>query len=194
MKKMQFILGMCFILLAMMTGCRDSSMDQGKEIVQEAEVVSKEEPLYNTAFEKYDEDEVIALVLDQPGDEIIEGLTQLETYTYYEDMGRILIIPKYNGTKIEVKKVVLDGEKIVEGETLYSNSYKGDDYGLLIEANRPEGLPELFVSVSIGSRQSTFMIAEDGKDGVPALGYLKADEEEQTKQGSENEEVDEQKE
>lgn len=192
MKKKQFILGMCFILLAIMTGCRDSSIDQGKEIVQRAEVVSKEEPLYNTAFEKYDEDEVIALILDQPGDEIVEGLTQLETYTHHKDIGRLLIIPKYNGTKIEVKKVIFDGEKIVEGETLYTKAYTGDDYGLLVETNRPEGIPELLVSVSIGSRQATYIIAENGKDGVPALGYLEANEEDQTKQEIENEVVDEQ--
>lgn len=192
MKKKQFILGMCFILLAIMTGCRDSSIDQGKEIVQQEEVVSKEEPLYNTAFEKYDEDEVIALILDQPGDEIVEGLTQLETYTHHKDIGRLLIIPKYNGTKIEVKKVIFDGEKILEGETLYTKSYTGDNYGLLIETNRPEGIPELLVSVSIENRQATYIIAENGKDGVPALGYLEANEEDQMKQEIENEEVDEQ--
>ena len=45
MKKKQFILGVCFILLASLTGCRDSSIDQGKEVVQQEEVVSKEEPL-----------------------------------------------------------------------------------------------------------------------------------------------------
>lgn len=192
MKKKQFMLGICFILLAIITGCRDSSINQGKEIVQQAEVVSKEEPLYNTAFEKYAEDEVVALIINEPGEEIVKGLTSLETYTHYENMGQLLIIPKYNGTKIEVKKVIFDGEKLVEGETLYTKSYTGDDYGLLVETNRPEGIPELLVSVSIGNKQATYIIAENGKDGVPALMYLSANEENQTKEEIETEEVDKQ--
>lgn len=178
MNKKQFILGMCFILLAIITGC----MDQGKEIVQ----------LYNTAFEEYAEDDVVALILDEPEEEVIKELTCVETYTHHKDSGKLLVIPKYNGTKIEVKKVIFDGEKIVEGEVLYTKSYTGDDYGLLIETNRPEGIPELLVSVSIGDRQATYIIAEDGKDGVPALMYLSANEEDNVKQEIENEEVDEQ--
>ena len=187
MKKKLSILGMCFILLAIITGCKDSSIDQGKEVAQQAEVVSKEEQLYNTAFEKYAEDEVVALIINEPGEEVIKGLTSLETYTHYKDIEQLLVIPKYNGTKIEVKKVIFDGEKIVEGETLYTKPHTGDDYGLLIETVRPEGIPELLVSVSMGNRRATYIIAENGKDGVPALMYLRVDEENQMKQEVENE-------
>lgn len=191
MKKKLSILGMCFVLLAIITGCKDSSIDQGKEVAQQIEVVSKEEPLYNTAFEKYAEDEVVALIINEPGEEVIKGLTSLETYTHYKDIEQLLVIPKYNGTKIEVKKVIFDGEKIVEGETLYIKPHTGDDYGLLIETVRPEGIPELLVSVSMGNRRATYTISENGKDGVPALMYLRVDEENQMKQEIENEEVDE---
>lgn len=179
MKKKQCILGMCFILLAIMTGCRGSSIKQSNEILQEAEilrgveVVSKEEPLYNTAFEKYAEDEVIALIINEPVQEVVEGLTGLETYTHHENSEKLLIIPKYNDSQIEVKKVVFDGEKLVEEETLYAKSYTGDDYGLLVETFRPEGIPELLVSVRIGNRRATYVIAEDGKDGIPSLMYLR---------------------
>lgn len=191
MKKKQFILGMCFILLAIITGCRDTSINQGKEVIQEAEVVSKEESFYNKAFEKYAQDGIVALIINEPEEEVIKGLTSLETYTHHKDIGKLLVIPKYNGTKIEVKKVNFDGENIVEGETLYTKSYTGDDYGLLIETVRPEGIPELLVSVSIGERQATYIIAEDGKDGIPALMYLNANEEDKTKQEVEDQEVDE---
>ena len=52
MKKKQYMLGMCFILLGMITGCGDLSIKQEKEILQGTEEVHKEELLYNTAFEK----------------------------------------------------------------------------------------------------------------------------------------------
>ena len=191
MKKRQFILGMCLILLAIITGCKDSSINQETGVVQQTEGVSKEEPFYNAAFEKYAEDEVVALIINEPEEEIVKGLTSLETYTHYKDMGQLLIIPKYNGTKIEVKKVIFDGEKLVEGEILYTKPYTGDDYGLLIETVRPEGIPELLISVSTGNKQATYIIAENGRDGVPALMYLRVDGENQTKQEIENEELDE---
>ncbi len=192
MKKKQFILGVCFILLASITGCRDSSIDQGKEVVQQEEVVSKEEPLYNTAFEEYAEDEVVALIMNKPEEEVIKGLTCLDTYTHLENIEELLVIPKYNGTKIEVKKVIFDGEKILEGETIYTKSYTEDDYGLLIETVIPEGIPQLLVSVSIEDKQATYIIAENGKDGWPAIMYLSAKEEDEAKEEITNEEVDEQ--
>ena len=166
MKKKQCMLGMCFILLAIITGCGGSSIkqgtEQGKEILQGAEGVSKEEPLYNTAFEKYAEDEVIALIINEPRQEVVEGITRLETYTHYENSGKLLLIPKYNGSQIEVKKVIFDGEKLVEGETLYTKSYTGDDYGLLVETFRPDGIPEVLVSVRIGDRQATYKMEKMG--------------------------------
>lgn len=196
MKKKQCMLGMCFILLAIITGCGGSSIkqgtEQGKEILHGAEGVSKEEPLYNTAFEKYAEDEVIALIINEPGQEVVEGITRLETYTHYENSGKLLLIPKYNGTQIEVKKVIFDGEKLVEGETLYTKSYTGDDYGLLVETFRPEGIPEVLVSVRIGDRQATYIIAENGKDGIPERVYLTQDGENKTQSERESQEVDEQ--
>lgn len=196
MKKKQGMLGMCLILLVIITGCGGSSIkqgaEQGKEILHGAEVISKEEPLYNTAFEKYAEDDVIALIINEPGQEVVEGLTSLETYTHHENSGKLLMIPKYNGTKIEVKKVVFDGEKLVEGETLYTKDYTGDDYGLLVETFRPEGIPEVFVSVRIGNKQATYIIAENGKDGIPELVYLTQDGENKTQPERESQEVDEQ--
>ena len=192
MKKKQYMLGMCFILLGMITGCGDLSIKQEKEILQGTEEVHKEELLYNTAFEKYTEDEVVALTINFPEEEIIEGFTGLETYTHHPNSEKVLIIPKYNGSQIEVKKVVFDGEKIVEGETLYANTYTVDDYGLLIETLRPEGIPEVLVSVRIGDRQATYVIAENGKNGTPKLIYLRADGENKTEQEIENQEIENQ--
>lgn len=113
MKKKQFILGVCFILLASLTGCRDSSIDQGKEVVQQEEVVSKEEPLYNTAFEKYAKDEVVALIMNKPEEEVIKGLTCLDTYTHLENIEELLrflykgIIIKHNKTEPTYTKTSL---------------------------------------------------------------------------------------
>lgn len=176
MKKIQLILGIYCILLFVMTGCRDSSIEQGKEILQGQDIVSKEEPLYNTAFEKYTKDEGVALIINEPEEEIVEGLTKLETYIHHENSEKLLIIPKYNGSEIEVKKVAFDGEKLVENESLYANTSTEDGYGLLIETFRPEGIPELLIRVTIGDKEVSYVIAEDGKEGVPTLIYLNVNE------------------
>ena len=192
MKNKLSILGMYFMLLVMITGCGSLPIKQGQEVKQQgAEVVNQEEPLYNTAFEKYDEDGVIALIINNPEQEVIEGLTYLETYTHHENSEKLLIIPKYNGTKIEVKKVDFQGEKPVEGETLYTKSSTEDDYGLLVETFKAEGMPEVLVSVSIGDRQTTYVVAEDGKDGIPKLMYLTDDGENKTKEEIQGQETDE---
>lgn len=192
MKRIQVILGGCLILLGIVTGCSHTSYNkQEKEVVQSVEEAIEEKAFYNTAFEQYAQDNVVALVLNDPEQELVNRLTHLETYKHSENTEQLLIIPKYNGSKIEIKKVSFDGKKIVEQETLYTKRSTQNDYGLLIQTFRPEGIPELLVRVTTGDETVAYLIAENGKDGAGVPIYLSTNEVYQSDKPLKNEQLDE---
>lgn len=180
MGKSKVILAIGILTLTLVTGCSNGGIRSGAVNLKGIEQTQKEEQLYNVAFEKYAADEKLGVILSTPDDEVLASITGLERYVHYANSEKLLVLPKYNGATVEVKKLGFDGEKLVEEETLYSKQHSTDDYGLLVEAFRPEGLPELLIRVSYQEKIATYIVAENGKEGTPSLFYLKEEKEEES--------------
>lgn len=167
---------MVYMLTVLLIGCiiKDSEPEVD-HIVPSTQVAP--ECIYNTAFEKYSESQEVGLIVNEPSIEMLEDFTHLEAYRHSVQEERILIIPKYNGSKVMVQRVEFDGKDFVVKKILYSKEQTDNNYGLLLETIRPEGVPELMITIiTPDNNKIDYLVAYNGKDGIPALEYLTLEE------------------
>jgi len=86
---------------------------------------------------------------------------------------RGLIVPFYTGSKIKIETVDYDlkSATIVPKKEVFSDT-STDDYAIDIRFVRPEGIPNLRVSIEYKGNVSLFLIKYNGKDGNPAIEYI----------------------
>lgn len=132
------------------------------------------ESTYNSIFEKYDDNITeLGIVINTPDQEVINSVSQIETYKQMDTKDHLLIIPKYNGSKITISKVEYTGERFIAKDILYAKEGTPEGYGLLLYTIRPEGIPEVMVTITYKNKSIDYVIAEDGKNGHEGIEYLK---------------------
>ena len=90
------------------------------------------------------------------------------------DLGNelLLILPKYNGSRLLLERVAFDGEDFVREEVLYENTQTEDGFGFLLETVRPEGIPYLRLTLTVEGEATEYLVDYNGKDGTPDYEWL----------------------
>lgn len=173
-----------------MVGCNQSSQtsqtSQVPNEVQQEEtspatpgvtVEASETSIYNNAYENYNNLTDLGVIINSPKEEDLTRLNTLEEYHYDKSTNEsMLIIPKYNGTKITVSSVEYTGERYVTKDVLYTVDATPEGYGLMIKANRPEGIAQIAVYITYKEKTVEYIIeATNGKDGNSNYEYLKVE-------------------
>lgn len=177
------IIGLAMAMLS--TGCAKVGVEQDLTQVESSGQVNTG-CIYNTAFEKYAEDEELGIIINEPTQEELGKITQLDTYKHVENSEKMLIIPKYKGSHVIIRKVEFDDNGIAVKETVYSQEQTEDNYGLLLETVRPEGIPELMLTITTDEKSIDYLVAYNGKEGTQPIEYLILEADETIK---ENEEI-----
>lgn len=146
-----------------------------------------EDSIYNNAYEDYNSLIDLGVIINAPKEEDLSRLSTLDEYHYDKSANEsMLIIPKYNGTKITVSSVEYTGERYITKDVLYSVDSTPEGYGLLIQANRPEGIAQIAVYMTYKEKTVEYIIeTTNGKDGHNDYEYLKVDtEDKKEKEGT----------
>ena len=140
-----------------------------------------DESIYNHAYESYSSVTDLGVIINSPGEEELGQLSALEHYDYDKNAsGTMLVIPKYNGTKITVSSVEYTGERYITKDVLYSVDATPEGYGLLIKADRPEGIAQIAIDLTYKEKTIEHIIeTTDAKDGENDKEYLKVETEDQ---------------
>ena len=129
---------------------------------------------YNGIYEDYNEDIIeLGLVINQPKEEDISKFEKLEIYEHSSNRDSMIIVPKYNDSKVTISKVEYTGERFIAEETLYTKELTSEGYGLLLYAVRPEGIPEIMITITHENKSIDYLILSDGKDGNEGVEYLR---------------------
>lgn len=164
MKKRTYKSLILCLLITLLTGC--ASWGLGKANA----------PGYNTAFEKYAKEQVLGLIINEPTAEQLSSLDYLETYQDSDPTEKLLIIPKYNQSSITIERIAFENDQLVSKETLYHKEQTEEGYGLLLETVRPEGIPQLKVTLTHQAQSVSYIVAYNGKEGTPEQEYLQIEE------------------
>ena len=159
-------------------GCTKTENGVQEEVTPTAPVVTpvvSNESIYNNAYEEYNHLAELGVIINSPTEEDLQRLNILEEYTYDSNSSsKILIIPKYNGTKITVSTVEYTGERYIEKEVLYSVDSTKEGYGLLLETDRPEGTAQIAIYITYEGKSLEYPIVAS-KEGKTGNEYLKID-------------------
>lgn len=180
------------LLMVTIVGCTTNK--QGAEEViakQEVEQPVKEQShndqnvinnIYNDAFDTYNDITELAVIINHPTQEDLSHIDNLGTYG--EDKGEsMLIIPKYNGSKITVSTAEYTGEQYIAKDDLFVNESTPQGYGLCLYAKRPT-IPEMIITINYQKVNCRYVVTSNGKDGNTEIEYLRVEtDKSSTKQG-----------
>jgi len=162
------------------TGCNKSS-DTPKEQEEmsipknETSAVTVPDSPDNMAFKTAVGDTDITqlgVIINQPEDQDLKKITKLDTYEHEADNESLLVIPKYNGTKITVMTLEYVDDQLKPKDSVYTNENTVDGFGLLIKAVRAEVIPQLMLRLEYKGKNLDYLISANLKDGDPKLEYL----------------------
>ncbi|PHV72291.1 hypothetical protein CS063_02105 [Sporanaerobium hydrogeniformans] len=129
----------------------------------------------NEAFRRIDTQSLeLGVIVNNPDTETLKNVSQLEYYKDEINDETLLLVPKYKDSKVEILGLEYENESLVMKEPVYVVKATPEGYGLLIETNRPEGIPRLLIRVSYNEKTSDYIISSHLKEGEPSLEYLKA--------------------
>lgn len=177
-QKWRTLLAIGIICSMSLVGCNQTTQEPQEEVTPIAPVetgaVSKES-IYNNVYEEYNHLAELGVIINNPTDEDLNRLNTLEKYVFDQNASdTMLIIPKYNGTKITVSTVEYTGERYIEKDVLYSIDSTGDGYGLLLQADRVEGTAQIIVNIAYEGKSSQYPVVPN-KDGNNGNEYLRID-------------------
>lgn len=180
------------LLMVTMVGCTDNKQKVEEVISKEPiEQSVKEEShndknvmntIYNDAFETYNDITELAVIINNPTKEELSHIDNLGAYG--EDKGEsMLIIPKYNGSKITVSTAEYTGEQYIAKDDLFVNESTPDGYGLHLYAKRP-AIPEMTITISYQNANYCYVVTSNGKDGNNRIEHVRVETDKgSTKQG-----------
>lgn len=183
-KNWQTFIGVCSVVSMLLMGCQTQKTEQvpsGSMTPTVTEAVSKES-IYNRAYENYSNITELGLIINEPTEEDLNHLNTVEHYDYAQTDKSILIIPKYNGSKITVSTVEYTGERYIAKDVLFTQESTTDGYGLLLKVNRPESIPQIVITVTYKNKSFEELIVNNGHEGKAEIEYLKLDNEAGKKQ------------
>lgn len=142
------------------------------------EAAESEESIYNKAYENYKNITELGIIVNEPSEEDLSYLSTVDSYVYQESAKEsLLIIPKYNGSKITISKVEYTGERYIPKDVLYTKEATTQGYGLLVKANYLEGIPHIIITVAYQNKSCEYIVMYDGKNGNGKVKYLKVESE-----------------
>ncbi|MEA4988822.1 MAG: hypothetical protein VB095_12260 [Anaerovorax sp.] len=151
MKKFLFIILMS---MAFLSGCSGNSSE--------------------SSFFKDAPEKAIGLIVNLPTPEQRLEYKVSETLYLDETDEKILFIPRYEHTTIDIYALEYD-EKIenLSDKKIYSNTDSKKDFCLELQAIRPEGIPNYKISIGLpNDLQKEYIFSYDGKDGNPNMEYI----------------------
>lgn len=167
------------LIVVVLSGCKEQPVKQQVPSTQPTldtnksnEEANNKESIYNYAFEAYSDVTELGVIINQPKAEDLEKLTVIDTFGNKKEEP-MLIIPKYNGSKITVNSVEYTGEQYIAKEELFSKDCTPAGYGLELYTIRPEGIPTLMVTINYEKMVCKYVILSNGKDGDEGIEYLK---------------------
>lgn len=174
----------CSMMSIVLIGCQSQ---KAKEVPSSSptpivtEAVS-EQSIYNKAFESYGNITELGLIVNAPTEEDLSHLNTLEHYEYTNTNESMLIIPKYNGSKITISTVEYTGERYIAKDVLFTQESTTEGYGLLLKADRPESIPQIVITITYKNKSFEEVIVNNGQEGNKEVEYLKLDNEAGKKQ------------
>lgn len=183
-KNWQTFICACSMMSILLIGCQTQKVEQvpsGSTTPTVTEAVS-EQSIYNKAYEGYNNITELGLIINEPTEEDLSQLNTLEHYDYANTDESMLIIPKYNGSKITISTVEYTGERYIAKDILFTQESTTEGYGLLLKANRPEGIPQIVITITYKNKSFEELIVNNGQEGNTGVEYLKLDNEASKKQ------------
>lgn len=128
----------------------------------------------NQVFDKlYKEPtKLLGILINEPSNAIKGEVLSLDEYMENDCDEGILVIPQFNNSKITIKKVEFKGGQLEAGQEVYTKEQTEEGYGLYIRTIRPEGIPNLILTIEYDNKKVEYMIMSNQKDGDPDMEYL----------------------
>lgn len=160
-----------------LVGCnqvQNKPPEETKPITPEVTASVTGESIYNQAYEEYSNLTDFGVVINSPTADEMSRLETVKEYEYGDHPSEeMLFIPKYNGTKIAVYSVEYTGERYIQKDELYCIDATSEGEGLLLKADRPEGMAQIGVFVTYQEKTVLYPIeTTNGKDGNIDREYL----------------------
>lgn len=114
----------------------------------------------------------LAVVVDMPNENLLGKIQKLDTYGEEDVIESFVMIPMYNGTKVQLVTVAYENDTLVPKQVVYEKLSSEEGYGLYVRAIRPEGAPQLKLSLEYEGRSAEYIITYNGKDGTPQYEYI----------------------
>ena len=175
-KKWQAIL-LSGLMLVTLVGCgeRANNVNAPKQSVVPSDNVEGENSvdtdIYNSAYEKYTNVTELGVIVNDPVEDDLNALTVIEEYGDDKEES-MLIIPKYNSSKITVSSAEYTGEQYIAKDVLFVNESTPAGYGLRLYAYRPEGIPQIIVTINYQNMSYKYVVSSNGKEGNTGVEYL----------------------
>ncbi len=118
--------------------------------------------------------ETIAVIINQPDADVLAAYPNLDTYEHDQSGESMLVVPSQEGTRITLETMEFSqqqGDFVATGVVYDRMSMAGQ--ALYIQAIRPEGGPQLRLTVTMGDKTVVYLITYNGKDGTPEREELK---------------------
>lgn len=169
----------CSIMSMLLVGCQTQKVEEvpSSSPAPTATEAVLEESIYNKAFENYGNVTELGLIINAPNEEDLSHLNTLEQYEHTSTNQSMLIIPKYNGSKITISTVEYTGERYIAKDVLFTQESTTDGYGLLLKTNRPEGIPQIIVTITYNKKSAEELIINNGQESNTEIKYLKLENE-----------------
>ena len=113
----------------------------------------------------------IGLIINDPTKTQLDEAVMLRRYVLDESGDELLIVPRFDGMKIQIINARYDGEELFFEEPLYYINYTEDATALLLTADRPE-TPRAVIVLTAGEYQAVYELAKKSGSGLPELVYL----------------------
>lgn len=133
--------------------------------------ISKLNPAFLEAVQKA-KMEPLGIVVDMPDKDFIAQIKQLDIYEQDDSLESFVVIPMYNGTNVKLITLAYEEDTLTSKEVVYENQASEGGYGLWVKAIRPEGAPNLKVTLEYEGKTADYMITYYGKDGIPKCEYI----------------------
>lgn len=176
---MKKIIIFMIVIMVVLSGCGKTTTDSDSGESPDSTSNNsnqQQEEVQNNNFSLFKDapDDAIALVVNQPTTEQLTQIKMQETLNLQDTEEKIIFIPRYEHTAVELYKV----EDINEAGEMttskfYSDNDCGKDFALELQAIRPEGMPNYKLQIKLpDGTEKEYYISYNGKDGNPNLEYI----------------------
>jgi len=116
----------------------------------------------------------LAVLINAPDEETLKAAGEYGRFTSSQAEPPSLIIPIYIGSTLAVNEIagITANGDFIYGERLVTDPDMADNYCLLFEAIRPEGLPGYAIEINFENKTAVYAYAYNGRDGNTGIEYF----------------------